>query len=100
MRAASQAVLISYTRNGFALLPELDVKLSCLLLDRLTVSVGYNLICLTEAVRAGDQVDYSVNPTLLPNNTDPVTGELRPEPQLISTMLWAQGFSVGGAFAF
>lgn len=89
-----------FTRHRFALLPELDFRLSCLVLDRLTVSVGYRLICLTETVRTGDQIDYHVNPTLLPNNTDPVTGDLRPVPQLKSTLLWVQGISVGGVFEF
>jgi hypothetical protein len=90
----------SFTRDRFALLPELDLTLNCQLTDCLTLSAGYSLLYLTEVVRTGDQIDYSINPTLLPNFPGPVTGDVRPAPQVKSTSLWAQGITLGAVLQF
>jgi hypothetical protein len=90
----------SFERNRFALLPELALRLNCQLTECLSVGLGYNLLYLTETVRAGDQIDYAVNPTLLPGSQDPVTGEIRPLPRVKSTSFWAQGLQFGGSLRF
>ncbi len=89
-----------YTRDRFAFLPELELALNCQLTQGLKLSVGYDLLFLSEAVRTGDQIDTNVNPTYLPGSSVPRTGEARPAPRLTSTSLWAQGVNVGAILEF
>jgi hypothetical protein len=90
----------SYTRDRYALLPELDLTLNYQVSRCLALSVGYTLLFLTESVRAGDQIDPRVNPTYIPGSRIPPTGTPRPSPRLPSTSIWAQGVNIGGVLEF
>ena len=93
--AVSGTNIGDYTIDQFAFLPELDVTLNCQLTQCLTLQVGYGLLCLTDVLRTGDQIDPAVNPTYLPGSLVPPTGDPRPAPRLSSTTLWAQGVNLG-----
>jgi hypothetical protein len=90
----------THTTDRFALLPELDVTLNCQLTCNLRLSLGYNLLWLTEVARSGDQIDFGVNPTYLPGSRVSPTGARRPAPLLNTTSMWAQAVSVGAVLEF
>jgi hypothetical protein len=87
-------------RNDFALLPELGVTLNCQLTECLTLTFGYSFLYLTEVVRTGDQIDFTLNPTQFPRSNVPFAGQPRPSPLFKTTGLWAQGLNIGGALEF
>jgi hypothetical protein len=84
----------------FALLPELTVNLKYQLSDCLSFTLGYTMVYLTQAMRTGDQIDFSVNPSQLPENGGSLSGEPRPEPRFHSTDIWLQGLNIGGLIEF
>jgi hypothetical protein len=64
------------------------------------VFTGYTLLYWFDVVRAGDPVDLTVNPNLLPPVTGPAAGPSRPAPRFQTTDLWVQGLSTGLEFRF
>ncbi|MCA9144775.1 MAG: BBP7 family outer membrane beta-barrel protein [Planctomycetales bacterium] len=84
-----------YSRDRFALIPELGVTIGYQLTPRWQANFGYTLIYLDRAVRAGEQIDPTVNPNLLPPELVPFTGPLRPEFSFVENGFWAQGMSFG-----
>ena len=85
----------NYSRDRFALIPELGVTLGYQLTPRWQANFGYSLIYWDRTVRAGEQIDRTVNPNLLPPETVPFTGPLRPEFSFQENSFWAQGMSFG-----
>lgn len=85
----------NYTRDRFALLPEVGVTLGYQLSPRWQANFGYSLIYLDRVVRAGDQIDRTINPNLLPPELVPFSGPLRPEFDFKESGFWAQGLSFG-----
>lgn len=85
-----------YSRNQFAVMPELGTNIGFSLTPRLRVLVGYTFVYLSRVVRPGDQIDLDVNSRLLPNDTRPPAGDMR-HPQFVfrDTDFWAQGINVG-----
>ena len=53
-------------RSVFAVLPEAAVKVGYRFRDRSRFYVGYNFLYLSDAVRPGDQVDRTVDPSQVP----------------------------------
>ena len=84
----------SHTRSAFAVVPELGVRVGCQLTDNARIYAGYNFMYMSNVVRAGDQIDANVNPTLLPPRTN-VTGPALPAFMPKTTDFWAQGISIG-----
>ena len=60
-----------YDRDRFTLVPSLGAVLGCQLTPNLAASVGYDLIYWSSVVRAGNQVDQTVNPYYIPGPSDP-----------------------------
>ncbi len=85
----------NYSRDRFALIPEVGATLGFQLTQRLQANVGYTLIYWDRVVRPGDQIDRTVNPNLFPPEAVPFTGPLRPEFDFQETSFWAQGLSFG-----
>ena len=85
----------NYSRDRFALVPELGVTIGYQLTPRWQANFGYSLIYWDRVVRAGEQIDRSVNPNLLPPEVDPFSGPLRPEFSFEENSFWAQGMSFG-----
>jgi hypothetical protein len=88
-----------HSRNQVAVVPELNVKLSYQVTPRLTASVGYTYLYWSDAVRAGDQVDTTVNPTLIPPVVNP-SGPTRPVFTFQRAAFWAQGIDLGLEFRY
>jgi hypothetical protein len=71
----------------------LGVKLHYNLNCRWKASAGYNLLVLTDVVRAGDQIDTTINPTQIPPSV--LSGTARPLFPFAGSDFVAQGFSLG-----
>ena len=70
------------------------MRVGCQLTDNARIYAGYNFMYMSNVVRAGDQIDANVNPTLLPPRTN-VTGPALPAFMPKTTDFWAQGISIG-----
>jgi hypothetical protein len=84
-----------YTRNRFAVVPELGVTLGCTISHHWRATVGYSFLYWSNVVRPGDQIDRDVNPELFPPETVPFTGLERPGFRFVETDLWVNGLRVG-----
>jgi hypothetical protein len=81
-----------FSRNTFAVAPELNLKLGYDITDHLQVWVGYDVLFLSSVVRAGDQIDTTFT---FPPGQGP-----RPA-VLFNTTSWVgQGFNVGLKYTF
>jgi hypothetical protein len=93
-----------YEDDQFALLPELDLKLRILSTERLSASIGYNLMFLTQVYRTGEQIDRSIDtdqlPGFLPINDRVAARQLRPAPVQNSGTLRAQSLSLGLSWTY
>ncbi len=92
-----------YSRDRFAVLPEGEAKLGYWLTRTMKAHVGYNVLFLSRAVRAGDQVDLTVNSNQVPLYTGGVpqaaTGDAaRPGFSFHDTAFWAHGVTFGVEF--
>jgi hypothetical protein len=83
-----------YERTVFAVLPQIGVRAGVQLTDCVRVYAGYDFLYLSNVLRAGDQIDLRVNPTLLPPSQAPV-GPALPAFPARSTDFWLQGVSAG-----
>lgn len=87
-------------RSAFAVLPEAQVKVGCKVGDNTHFFVGYNFLFLSEAIRAGDQVDRTLNVTQIPvlpaalGVAGPF-GPDRPQVTMVRTDFWLQGLLFG-----
>ncbi len=90
----------SYRQNEFTMIPEIGLKLGFRITSCFHATVGYSVLYFPNVVRAGDQIDPNVNPNLIPEPNNPITGSLRPRFSLVETDFWAQGISVGGELRF
>src|SRR5262249_52643910 len=68
----------TYRSSSFTLIPEFDLRLGCRITERVSVTVGYSFLLLTDVARAGDQIDLVVNPNSLPGAPNPGGGSSRP----------------------
>lgn len=84
-----------YTRDRFAVMPWVGVKLGAQLTQRVRAYVGYDFMALTNVARAGDQIDLRVNPTQLPPRTNGVQGPAFPQFQPKDSTFWGQGIRIG-----
>ncbi len=84
-----------YTRNELAVIPELGVTVGFQLTNHTRLTAGYSFVYFSNVVRAGDQIDRDVNPGLIPPESNPFSGPLRPEFQFRETDFWAQGLNLG-----
>jgi hypothetical protein len=92
---AQRSNIGTYTRDRFALVPEVGVTLGYQVNRHWRATAGYSLIFWTHVVRPGEQIDTTVNPNFLPDEASPITGAQRPAFAFHETSLWAQGFNLG-----
>ncbi len=90
----------SQTEYAFAAIPELELKFSYVAFDSIRVSVGYDILVITKAIRAGESIDTVVNPDQLAplplaRNGGGSSNALRPSPLLDDSSLWLQGVTLG-----
>jgi hypothetical protein len=87
-----------FVKSVFAVLPEAVVKVGYRFRDRSRFYVGYNFLYLSEAVRPGDQVDTTVDPSQVPLLGRASAGDVmaaRPAPVLARSDFWVQGLIFG-----
>lgn len=85
-----------YEQDEFAVVPEIDLKLGYQFTKHTRLVVGYDFMDWTKVARAGEQIDRSVNSTLIPNSGVTPTGDLaHPQFSFQESNFWAQGVNVG-----
>ncbi len=84
-----------HERTTFAVLPELNLRAGLQLTEYCRVYVAYNAMYLSNVVRAGDQIDRTVNPNFVAPRTLPVVGPQLPAFDFRATNFWMQGVSLG-----
>jgi hypothetical protein len=91
-----------HTRSRFAVAPEAGLDIGYQVTERIAVSIGYDFLYLSNAVRPGDQIDRVLNPTQIPVNgtTGGLAGAPRPAFTFHETDFWAQGIRFGASFRF
>jgi hypothetical protein len=88
-----------HSQKDVSVVPQLDFKLAYRITPNLTASIGYTFLYWSGVVRAGDQVDTTVNATLIPPVVAPA-GPIRPAFTFQQSNLWAQGINLGLALRF
>jgi hypothetical protein len=89
-----------HSRDEVSLVPELTVRLAYQMTPRLAASVSYSYLYWTNVVRAGEQIDTTINPTLIPPPTGQQAGQIRPLFSFHNSEFWAQGFEFGLQYDF
>jgi hypothetical protein len=92
----------TYRSNRFTAVPELELTTGYEIFPNAVIKVGYNLIYWSNVVRAADQIDRTINTSLVPSDTTFGTpgGTARPAFTFNRTDYWAQGLNVGFNFRF
>ncbi|HEX5270540.1 MAG TPA: BBP7 family outer membrane beta-barrel protein, partial [Gemmataceae bacterium] len=91
-----------FTRDRFAVVPEVGVTLGWQATDWCRLLVGYNFLYWSSVARPGDQIDRVIDVTQIPNfgaNATP-TGMARPAAIVRGTDFWAQGATFGVEFRY
>ena len=83
----------NYNQTTFAAVPELNLKVGYQLTPHWRVVAGYDVLYWTGVLRAGNLIDTTINPNLLPPPLG--GGPQRPQASLDTSPLIAQGFNVG-----
>jgi hypothetical protein len=91
-----------FTRDEFAVVPEIGIDVGWQITTHLRASVGYTFLYWSSVARPGDQVDEGLSGTQLPTDTrfNPGSGPARPTVLLRSTDFWAQGINFGMEFRY
>jgi hypothetical protein len=96
-----------HTRDRFAVVPEVGIKLGYQLTDWCRATVGYNFLYMSNVVRPGDQIDRVIDVTQVPNFVPPgvtvppnPTGVPRPLVPFRESNFWAQGVTFGLEFRY
>jgi hypothetical protein len=99
---ASESNSGHFTRDVFAVVPELGVNVGCQITTYLRASVGYTFLYWSSVLRPGDQVDVGLSGTRIPTDTrfNPGAGPPRPAVLLRGTDFWAQGINFGLEFRY
>jgi hypothetical protein len=87
-----------FSRDRFAVVPEVGLKVGCQITDHLRATVGYSFLYVSSVVRPGDQIDTTINTSQLPRAggvLGTLVGPARPLMPFNTTSYWAQGFNFG-----
>ncbi len=85
--------------NEVSVIPMFDAKLGYQFTPNVKATLGYTVLYWNNVVRAADQVDTTVNPTLLPGSRSSA-GALRPAFELRRGNIWVDGLELGLEFCF
>jgi hypothetical protein len=91
-----------YTRDEFAVAPEVGETVGYALSRRVRATAGYTFLYLSDVARPGDQVDRVVNFTAVPppvGGGAPI-GPVRPTFTFHEGDFWAQGINLGLEFRY
>jgi hypothetical protein len=91
-----------FTRDSFAVVPQLNVNLGYQITSFLRAFVGYDFLYWSKVLRPGDQIDRVLDISQIPNFIPgvPPTGQARPAVPFKETGFWAQGINFGLEFKF
>ncbi len=81
-----------YSRDTFAFLPELGVKLGFSARENLQFTVGYTMMMWSDVALAGSQIDNVIEPLNV--------ARTRPQPLFATDTFWMQGVDLGVTLAF
>jgi hypothetical protein len=94
----------NYSRNRFAVVPEVGITLGWYFTENFQVTLGYNFLYWSSVARPGQQIDTNLDVNRIPNffitpRPPDVPG---PHPAVLfkDTDFWAQGITVGVRFTF
>jgi hypothetical protein len=91
----------TFGSNDWGMLPELGVNLAWQVNSYLQLRVGYSILWLDRVARAVDQIDFTVNPNLIPPAAAAPTGPNRPAFNDTNRQdVWIQALSFGVTFTF
>ncbi len=92
----------SYSRNRFAVVPEVGLKFGYDVTPHMRVFAGYNFLYMSDVVRPGDQIDRRVNTNQFPSvfRGTTLAQPALPAPLLKTTDFWAQGLTAGMEFRY
>ena len=83
----------TFESDEFSTITEIGVTLHRHITCNVALNVGYTFFLWTDVVRAGDNLDTTVNTSQIPPGT--LTGEARPAVNNETTDFWAQGLRLG-----
>ncbi len=86
-----------FTDNRFSVVPEATINMGYMLNPSVRLYAGYNFMYWNNVIRPGDQIDRTVDVTLVPNPPAgvPSSGQFRPQPLFRQSDLWVQGVQLG-----
>ena len=82
-----------HSKSSFAVLPEGDVNVGWQALEHLRIRFGYSFMYLSKVARAGDQIDRTLNPNLIPTS---ITYGLPGGPRRPAVTITESDFTVQG----
>ena len=91
-----------FSRDVFAVVPEIGITVGWQITTQLRASVGYTFLYCSSVARPGDQIDVGLSGTQLPTDTrfNPGAGPARPAVLLRGKDFWAQGINFGLEFRY
>ena len=81
-----------FSHSEFDVVSQISLNASCRLSNCMTLFMGYTFLYWANPLRAGDQLDLEVNPTLA---TGSLHGSSRPAIPFRTDNFWAQGVNAG-----
>jgi hypothetical protein len=87
-----------YVDNQLVWSPEANLKVSCAVTQRLSLSVGYTFLYFTRVALAGDQIDRNVNATQLSGGA--IVGPAQPVFLSRDRAFWIQTIDFGVSFNY
>jgi Putative beta barrel porin-7 (BBP7) len=87
----------SYSKDQFAVSPEVDLRLKYQITPRIQAFLGYSFLYLDNVARPSGLINRAVNVTQLPSQIGPgaLVGAANPVGGIRTTDFWAQGITVG-----
>jgi len=91
-----------FSRNTFAVVPEVSGKIGFRVSERLSVFGGYTILYWNRIARPGEQIDRNLNPNLIPTSTKFGGPADPPQPATLfrTNDYWAQGMTWGVEFRY
>ncbi len=85
------------SRDDVSVVPEVGVNVGAHVFHNVRVNVGYSFLYWSSVVRAGEQVDRAINPTLLPTSFQfgTASGPARPAATFNQTDFFVHGVNAG-----
>jgi hypothetical protein len=91
------------SRDQFAIVPELGLKVGYQLTHQLRFYAGYDLLYISKVLRPGDQIDRGINVSQTVQSTiagNAAATGTRPAFAFADSDFWAQGINLGLEFRY